>query len=129
MGNGRPEKYKIEQVIEAIRGSGAIKATIAQRLGCNRHTVDRYLEQYITVRQAYENEGQLTDDYAESLVRQNIMIGLKRQQEEQVLVDSSDAKWWLERRRRDKFATRQELDHSGSIETTLIILPAKDNGK
>lgn len=126
---GSRDKYTIDEFIKAIKGSGAIKTTIAQRLGCDRHTVDNYLNRYATIQQAYDDEAQVTDDMAESVVIQNIKLALQQQkikfalhQEQQSNnssleqqnftvqpADSSDSKWWLERRRRDRFATRQEL--------------------
>lgn len=113
--------YSVDEVVKAIRGSSGVKATIAKRLGCHWHTVDNYLERYVTVRQAYEDECRTTDDFAESVVIFNIKLALKEQETLKKPVDSSDAKWWLERRRRDKFSTRQEVTGAdgGAIEHTV----------
>ena len=102
-------EHSAEEVIEAIKGTNGIKATIAQRLGVHRHTVTNYLKRWATVREAYDNECQVTDDWAESIIVRNMKLALKEQEETKKPVDSSDSKWRLERRRRDKFATRQEV--------------------
>lgn len=115
MARGNKNKFTIEQVLEAIKGSSGIKATIAQRLGCNRNTVDNYLTRYATVREAYQDEAEVTDDLAESVIINNIKYALKAQRDTSLPVDASDAKWWVERRRRDKFSTRVEQEHSGLI--------------
>lgn len=58
-------KYKAAEVIEAIRGSGGVKAKIAERLGCHRNTVSNYIDNYATVAEAYEEETATTLDEAE----------------------------------------------------------------
>lgn len=67
------EKFTAEQIIEAIKGDGeefkgsyGIKSEIANRLRCDRHTVDRYIEKYATVRRAYEEERERPVDMAEA---------------------------------------------------------------
>lgn len=125
MGNGS-ERYTAEQVITAIKGSGGIKTTIAQRLGCHRHTVTNYIERYVTVQQAYQEEAEMSDDVAESVVMTNIRLAHKEQAETKRPVDSSDAKWWLERRRRDKFSARQEVTGAEGQELIFRVVYGDD---
>lgn len=120
MANGRDQSFTTEQIIEAVKGSGGIKATIARRLNCHRHTVNNYIARYATVAQAFEDECETTDDIAESVVILNIKLAFQQQQANQLPVDSSDAKWWIERRRRDRFSLKQEFEHSGGANPIIL---------
>jgi transposase len=64
--------HNAEQVIEAIRGTGGIKTTIAKRLKVSRWTVDNYLDRWVTVREAYEEECESVTDMAETNLFQEI---------------------------------------------------------
>ena len=113
MGNTAPKgklQFKPQQFIDAIPGSGGIIAAIAKRVGCEWHTVQRNIENHPTVRQAYENECSGIDDLAESTVIKAIRDG-----------DVGSAKWWLEKRRRDRFGnvTRLEGTDGGPIQVTI----------
>ena len=112
---GPQSKFTAAQVIAAIEGTGGIKTVVAQKLKCHRHTVDRYIERYPTVQQAYEDECEKVGDFAESVLVQNIRLAFQTQAEEKIPVDSSDARWYLERKRRNEFARKQELDVSSTI--------------
>ena len=90
--------YSVKQFEAAIPGSGGIIATIARRVGCNWHTAASYLKDSPTLARLYEDEASTIDDLAESVVIKAMQEG-----------DINAAKWWLERRRRAKFATRHEL--------------------
>lgn len=90
--------YTVKQFESAIPGSGGIIATIARRVGCSWHTAATYLKDSPTLARLYEDEANTIDDLAESVVIKAMQEG-----------DINAAKWWLERRRRSKFATRQEV--------------------
>lgn len=107
---GVNERYTTAQVIEAIEGTGGVKTVIAQRLGCHRHTVDRYIARHPTVARAYQDECEKVGDFAESILLGNIRYALEQQRRENAPVDSTDAKWYLERKRREQFARRREVD-------------------
>lgn len=111
---GNKDQYTASRFIEAIPGSGGIITTIAQRVGCQWQTAKKYITEYATVRQAYEAECETTDDIAESVLVNNIKLAL-RQQKEGNTADSSDARWWLERRRRDKYSTKQEVAQTTTV--------------
>ena len=90
--------YSVKQFEAAIPGSGGIITTIARRVGCSWHTAATYLKDSPKLARLYEDEASTIDDLAESVVIKAMQEG-----------DTSAAKWWLERRRRAKFATRHEL--------------------
>ena len=101
-------KYTKTQVMTAIRGSGGVISAIAERLGCAWNTVQSYLEAYPDVMRAYQDEQERVDDLAESVLIKSMQDG-----------DTSSARWWLERRRRDKYATRQEVTGSDGAPVTV----------
>ena len=92
------KQFTQEQFKKAIPGSGGIYATIAKRVGCSWHTAQAYIRDTPALAQMYEDEANTVDDLAESVVIKAMQRG-----------DINAAKWWLERRRRAKFATRHEL--------------------
>jgi len=90
--------YTAAQFIEAIKGSGGIVSTIAKRIGCTWHTAKKYIDTYSTIEVAYNAECERVDDLAESILITSIKEG-----------NTQDAKWWLARKRKDKFSERQEV--------------------
>lgn len=62
---GRKQQYTVDEVIEAIQGSGGVKVIVAQRLKCTRQTVSRYAERYVTVQRALEDADDAITDAAE----------------------------------------------------------------
>jgi len=77
--------YTAQQFISAIPGSGGIKTTIAKRVGCAWHTVDKYVREYPTVAKAYADECEKVLDAAESVIVGDIVDGKEVQ----------TAKWYL----------------------------------
>ena len=96
------KRFTQEQFKKAIPGSGGIIATIAKRVGCSWHTAQAFIRDVPALAQMYEDEANKVDDLAESVV----INAMKRN-------DVASAKWWLERRRRGKYATRIETEVSG----------------
>lgn len=94
----KPEQFTAQQFIDAIPGTGGIISALARKVGCAWHTAQKYIDSYPTVKQAYENECAGIDDLAETTVIKAIKGG-----------DLGAAKWWLEKRRRDKFSDRLEV--------------------
>ena len=99
-------KYKIADFKEAIPGTGGLITSIAAKVGCAWHTAKKYVEDSPTLTQMVEDEAHKIDDMAESVV----LTAIKEK-------DIQTAKWWLERRKRDQFATKQEVktEHSGEV--------------
>lgn len=104
------KQFTQEQFKKAIPGSGGIYATIAKRVGCSWHTAQSHIRDTPALAQMYEDEANTVDDLAESVVIKHIQRG-----------DINAAKWWLERRRRAKFATRTETELSGKDGGPLTI--------
>ncbi len=110
--------YTVKQFEAAIPGSGGIIATIARRVGCAWHTAQTYIDESPRLSQLFEDEASMIDDMAESVVIKAMQEG-----------DVSVAKWWLERRRRGKYATKTETEVSGSDGGPLrVIIEYEDAG-
>jgi hypothetical protein len=58
--------YTAEQFIKAIPGTGGIITAIARKVGCEWNTAKRYIEEYPTIKQAYDNECESMLDMAET---------------------------------------------------------------
>lgn len=82
MANG---KYLAQDFIEVIPGSAGIVKEIAARVGCSRTTALRYIRQYATIREAYEDEVERVIDEAESVIIHDITEN----------EDVQTAKWYL----------------------------------
>jgi hypothetical protein len=60
------EKYKVADVIKAMANTRGIKSVVARNLGCDRDTIDNYINRHPTVRAAWEQEREQIIDSAES---------------------------------------------------------------
>lgn len=110
-----PKNYDRQDVLNAIEGSGGVTLTVASRLGCAWHTAEKYIQMWESTKQAFADEDNKTLDRAESVIRRNIDLALKTQQETMRPVDSGDAKWVLSRKGKDRgWAERHELRHEGT---------------
>ena len=124
---GKPKQYTAQQFIDAIPGSTGIISTIAKRVGCDWLTVRRYIDNYSTVKAAFDAERESLLDIAESVLANNIKLALQQQQNGKTPADSTDAKWLLSRMGKARgWAERQEVEHTGSV-SALVILPGKDD--
>ncbi len=95
---GKRTTYTAKQFISAIPGTGGIVSAIAKRVGCEWHTADNWIQNTPTVQQAYKDETEAVADMAESVVVKSAQGG-----------NTTDAKWLLERLRKDRFSTRKEF--------------------
>ena len=103
---GKNNHYTAQQFIDAIPGSGGIKTTIAKRVGCAWHTVDKYVREYPTVAQAYADECEKVLDAAESVIVGDIV-------EEK---DVQTAKWYLTMKGSGRgYATKAQQDLTGEV--------------
>ena len=108
---GAPKTYKQADVLEAIKGSGAIVSTIAKRLGCKWITAKRYVEKWEATKQAYLDEQETILDMAESKLYESIQTG-----------NTQDAKWLLSTKGKARgFSERREYEHSGSVSGLVIV--------
>lgn len=105
----RQRKLKADDVIAAIRQSHGIKKIAAQRLGITRTTLNKYIRDFPTVQEAYEEEREALVDSAEA----------------QLLIKIQEGFWpaisyvlsTLGRSR--GYVTKAELDMSGDVGITL----------
>lgn len=118
-------KYTNAQFLEAIKDSGGTITLIAKRLGCVRKTVERKLSSPGEVLDAYEAETNRILDVAKTIVLKNIEINAKVQEEQNIVVDTTDAKWWLAKKDKefkDSISVEGHLDLSipeGKVEVYL----------
>src|SRR5512146_2891765 len=63
---GKPNQFTAEQFITAIANSAGIITTIAKRVGCDWHTAKKYIDNYPTIQQAYDDECEAVLDMAET---------------------------------------------------------------
>ena len=90
--------FTADELLTAIKGSGAIMSTVAKRLGVDWTTAARYVNKWQKTRDAFADEEETILDMAEGVLLTSIKAG-----------DTADAKWLHARRRRDKYAPRQEV--------------------
>lgn len=58
------DQFTAKDFIEAIPGTGGIVSTIAKAVGCEWHTAKKYIDNYPTVKQAYDDECEKNLDIA-----------------------------------------------------------------
>lgn len=73
--NGRPLKYTVNQVLEAIKDTGGIKTEVCQRLNCGRRTIYLYIDRFPEIKEAFEEEEEKVLDMAESSLFSMIQNG------------------------------------------------------
>ena len=109
--------YKAADFIKAIEGSGGIISTIANRVNCSWNTAQKYIKDYPTVADAYEEEIERVIDLAEGVLIKNIQNAAKQAQAGHD-VDTADVKWFLSRKAKSRgYVERQEVEHSGTVYT------------
>lgn len=101
--------FKTEVFIKAIPGTHGNITEIAKRVGCSWNTAKKYITEYATVAEAYEEECMAVDDKARSNVTERIFRG-----------DIGLSKWWLQVKS-PEFTPKSEIAHSGSIDTTIKV--------
>ena len=114
-------QYKAQQFIDAIPGSGGIITTIAKRVGCDWHTAKKYIDEYATVKQAYQDEVEKIGDLAETTLIKSIRDG-----------DVSSAKFYLTTKARGRgYVQKTETEITGKdggpIGIVAVYIP--DNGR
>lgn len=113
--------FQASQFIAAIPGTSGIISSIAKKVGCSWNTAKAFIDNYPTVKAAFEAEREGLLDIAESVLANNIKLSLQQQQSGKVTADSTDAKWVLARLGKHRgYAEKQEIEHSG--ETTQHII-------
>ena len=105
------ELFTAKQFIKAIPNTGGIITKIAERVGCAWHTAKKYIEQYPTIQQAYQNECERVLDIAESALIKSVT--------EQ---EAWAVKYILSTKGKKRgYVERQELEHGGDKDAPLRI--------
>ncbi len=109
-------KYKAQDFISAIPGSGGIVSSIARKVGCEWNTAKKWVTEKPTVVVVYDAECEAVIDTAEGVVIGNIQAAVQIQQKARNegrprMVDSADAKWYLTKKgkHRGYVDSRQEI--------------------
>lgn len=96
---GAPKTYTTEDVLQAIKGSGAIVSTVAKRLSCQWITAKRYIDKWDETRRAFIDETETILDMAESKLYESIQGG-----------NTQDAKWLLSTKGKNRgYSERKEI--------------------
>ena len=69
------EKFTANKVIDALREKHGNLSAAARFLGCDRHTVARYISQYSTVKEVADEERETLIDFAENQLFQQVKDG------------------------------------------------------
>jgi hypothetical protein len=108
-GNGKNGKYTAQQFIDAIPGTGGVVSAIADSVGCAWNTAKKYIDEYATVNQAWQNERNRITDRAEH----NIVGAINRG-------DLAMSKWWLQVMR-DEFVPKERREFAGEVDNRIVI--------
>lgn len=97
------EHFTAARFIAAIPGTGGIITNIARNVGCDWHTVKRYILKHPTVWRAWQDERERIGDLGETQIVRAMTRG-----------DMQTVRWYMSTIHRDRgYVTRQELEHSG----------------
>jgi len=69
------EKFTTNQVIQALQDKHGNLSAAARFLGCDRHTVARYISQYSTVKEVADEERETLIDFAENQLFKQVQDG------------------------------------------------------
>ena len=69
------EKFTANQIIDALREKHGNLSAAARYLGCDRHTVSRYINTYSTVKAVADEERETLIDFAENQLFQQVKDG------------------------------------------------------
>lgn len=120
MANG----YGAQVFIDSIPGTGGIVSAIARKVGCDWYTVRRYIDNYPTVKAAYDAECEAMLDLAESAVLRNIKLAAQGEG------DTADAKWYLTKRgKRRGYGEAMEISGKDGGPVQVEQRPAYDLSK
>jgi len=99
-------KYTKEQVLEATKGSGGIVRGVAQRLGCEWHTAEKYINRWEVTRRAFQDEKETLLDKCEH----NIASAIEEK-------DIGTSKWFLLNKGKDRgYGERAEITDKNYID-------------
>jgi len=109
-------RFKAEEFLSAVPGSGGFITTIAARVGCSRNTVYTAIEKYSTVKQAIGDEKDSLKDMAENELLRQIKDG-----------NTTATIFYLKTQAKDRgYVERQELTGAGG-DSLIVKLGWGDN--
>lgn len=121
--HGGKTAYTEEQVLEAVPGSLGVVTYLARKLKIDSRTVREYLERWPAVKTAFEEEAIRIVDLSEVVVKRNVELSERTQMMNGVVVDSTDARWFLSRKGKDRgYSERTELSGPEGSEVTVRLV-------
>ena len=99
-----------QRIAQAIPGSGGVIRVIAHRTGYTWHTVRDAIDADPELLQMLRDEQEAVDDMAEATLIGKIRDG-----------DESVARWWLARRRRDRFGESVDVTSGGKPLAKIVL--------
>ena len=109
------QKFKAEQVADALQRAGGVIAVAARALGCDRGTVYAYMRRYTTVQQAYDEANETNLDVAEAGLAQF----MRGQVEGMTTRERLDAlKFYLRTKGRAR-GYGDRVEHAGTVNVAL----------
>ena len=85
MAGRKRKKFSTKTLLSAIKGSGAIMATVASKLHCDWHTAEKHINENPKAKQAMEDEQCNVIDLAQGV----LLNSIKNEK------NTQDAKWYL----------------------------------
>lgn len=95
-------QFKASEFIKAIPGTAGIIDSIAKKVGCDWHTAKKYIDEYPSVKDAYNDEVERVSDLAVTVVIKAIREG-----------DVPTAKWYLTKKRKNEFGDVVDVTSGG----------------
>ena len=109
------ERLNRRKITAAIPGSGGLVAVIAKRCGYSWGAVRDFIRADEELTAMVKDEEETIDDMAESTVISKIKDG-----------DEASARWWLARRRRNRYGDNVDVT-SGGERLEILVKYATDN--
>jgi hypothetical protein len=104
------------EAIQAIHDAEGFVTYAAKRLGISRVQLHRIINKHPTVKEALIDAREATKDLAESELLKNIKAGKE-----------ASIFFYLKTQAQDRhYIEKQQVEHSGSVENKLVVLPSKD---
>lgn len=97
------------KVKKAIKDSGGVIAAIARKVGASWLAVRDFIRNDEELSTLLRDEEETIDDIAEAAVITEIRKG-----------DTHSAKWWLARRRRNKYGDNVQVENIGGVTVRIV---------
>lgn len=110
--------YKAKDFIKAIPGTGGVITSIAMKIGCDWHTVRKYIDEYPTVQAVYQAERHKVTDKAKN----NIIEAIVNDK------DLATSKWWVTLMD-DEFMPKSRQEITGKQGGPIVIVNWDDESE